>query len=105
VVEEVDYHSAGEGEMPILDGPEIPEVDFINVPKVGDWANLFKTDRTMGSLQHFEPKKNGGKTCVFPPDAVVEEGIVKWSSSLVGQFMDKPLPYFLVKKSVELMWS
>jgi len=59
----------------------------------------------MGSLQYFEPKKNGGKTCFFPLDAVVEEGIVKWKSSLVRQFMDKQLPYFLVKKSVESMWK
>jgi hypothetical protein len=102
VVEEVDYHSAGEGDIPFFDGPVLPDVDN---PKVGEWANLLKTDRTMGSLQYFEPKKNGGKTYVFPPDAVVEEGIVQWKSSLVGQFMDKPLPYFLVKKSVQSMWS
>jgi len=59
----------------------------------------------MASLQYFEPKKNGGKTCFFPLDAVVGEGIVKWKSSLVRQFMDKQLPYFLVKKSVESMWK
>jgi hypothetical protein len=98
VAEEMVYHSAGEEEILIHDGPD-------DASKVGDWANLFKSDRTMGSLQYFEPKKNGGKTCVFSPDAIVEEGIVKWKSSLVGQFMDKQLTYFLVKKSVESMWK
>jgi len=70
VAEEMVYHSAGEEEILIHDGPD-------DASKVGDWANLFKSDRTMGSLQYFEPKKNGGKTCVFSPDAVVEESIVK----------------------------
>lgn len=58
----------------------------------GDWARLFKTDRTMGALQFFAPKKNGGKTFVSPPNDVVDEGTSKWCSCLVGQFMDKPLP-------------
>jgi hypothetical protein len=59
----------------------------------------------MGSFQYFEPKKNGGKACVFLPDVVVEKGIAKWRSSLVGKFMDKQLPYFLVNKFVESMWN
>lgn len=34
------------------------------------------------------------------------EGIAKWKlTSLVGQFLDKPLPFFLVKKSVAIMWK
>lgn len=107
LVEDKDYHSVGE------DSPSLPDDDLdvlpnvASVPKVesGDWASLFKTDRMMGSLHHFLPKKNGGKTFVYPPDDIVEEGISKWNSSLVGQFMDKPLPYFLVQKAVRLMWS
>jgi hypothetical protein len=35
----------------------------------------------------------------------VEEGIARWKSSLVGQFLDKPLPFFLVKKAVEQLCS
>jgi len=35
----------------------------------------------------------------------IEEGISKWKSSLIGQFLDKPLPFFLVKKSIDIMWK
>ncbi|XP_062155298.1 uncharacterized protein LOC133863345 [Alnus glutinosa] len=59
----------------------------------------------MGNLKFFPPKKEGDKTYIYPPDTVVEEGISLWKSSLVGQFMDKSLPYFLVKKAVTAMWS
>jgi hypothetical protein len=30
---------------------------------------------------------------------------LKWSPSLVGQFLDKPLPYYLVKRAVESLWA
>lgn len=33
----------------------------------------------------------------------MEEGIAKWKPSLGGQFLDKPLPFFLVKKVVEVV--
>jgi hypothetical protein len=35
----------------------------------------------------------------------VEKGIAKWKPSLVGQLLDKTLPFFLVKKTVDIMWS
>ncbi|XP_062171116.1 uncharacterized protein LOC133876895 [Alnus glutinosa] len=73
--------------------------------EVKGWNRLFKDERTMGNLQYFPPKKEGGQTFIYPPDDIVEEGISKWRSSLVGQFMDKSLPYFLVKKAVTGMWS
>jgi hypothetical protein len=34
----------------------------------------------------------------------IEKGIAKWLQSLVGQFMEKPLPFFLVKKTIDLLW-
>jgi hypothetical protein len=46
-----------------------------------------------------------GKVFVSPPVAAVEEGESRWNSSLVGQFLDKALPFFLVKKYVQLMWK
>jgi hypothetical protein len=49
-------------------------------------------------------KKVGDKIFINPPDDVVEEGISQWRSCLVGQFMEKLIPYYLVKKSVALMW-
>ncbi|KAK7852750.1 hypothetical protein CFP56_038003 [Quercus suber] len=37
----------------------------------------------------------------MPP---VQEGIAKWFTNLVGQFLEKPLPFLLVKKSVQGLW-
>jgi hypothetical protein len=38
---------------------------------------------------------------VKPPKEAIEEAISKWSSFLVGQFLDKSLPYYIVKRIVE----
>ena len=35
----------------------------------------------------------------------MEEGILKWSPYLVGQFLDKPSPYYIVKRFVDNMWA
>jgi hypothetical protein len=42
---------------------------------------------------------------VYPPADDVKEGVSKWRPSLVGQFFDKPLPFYLVKKDVTAMWK
>lgn len=57
----------------------------------------------MGSLNHFEPEVIDEKI-VAPPIEAIEEGICKWLPSLVGQFLDKSLPFFLVKKTVDNLW-
>lgn len=59
----------------------------------------------MGKLQYFEPIKSGGQVIVSPLEEAIEEGIARWKSSLVGQFLDKPLPFYLVQKSVDVMWK
>jgi hypothetical protein len=95
-----------EGEFPSLgnlvaihdDPKHDPEID------TKEWSGLFKNERTMGNLEFFEPKKVGGRTFITPPDEAVEEGISRWRSCLVGQLMDKSLPYFLVKKVAASMW-
>jgi hypothetical protein len=52
------------------------------------------------------PRRNlAVKSLCPPPEEAIEEGITKWKSILVGQFLDKPLPFFLVKKSVAIMWK
>lgn len=73
--------------------------------KKADWRGLFNSDRSLGNLQYFPPVKKDGKVFVSSPEKDVEEGITKWKTSLVGQFLDKPLPFFLVKKSVAIMWK
>jgi hypothetical protein len=56
-------------------------------------------------LQFFSPRKFGEKTIVYPLADDVKEGVSKWRPSLVGQFFDKPLPFYLVKKDVTAMWK
>jgi hypothetical protein len=59
-------------------------------------------------LAYFAPQKSGDRILVSPPEQAVEEGVDKWKHSLVGQFLDKPLPFFLVRKiscsNVETIW-
>lgn len=59
---------------------------------VKGWSGLFKDERTMGNLQYFPPKKEGGQTFIYPPDDIVEEGISKWRSSLVANSWISPCP-------------
>jgi len=47
------------------------------------WSGLFKTEKTMGNLEFFEPKKVGDKIFINPPDDVVEEGVSQWRSCLM----------------------
>jgi hypothetical protein len=56
-------------------------------------------------LQYFEPSREEGKVVVKPPKVAIEEGMLKWSSSLVGQFLNKPLPYYIVKRTVDTLWA
>lgn len=66
-----------------------------------DWKGLFRSSKNLGKLKIFEPFQKDGKVIV--KSAAVERGISKWRSSLVGQFIYKPLPYFLVKKNVKIL--
>jgi hypothetical protein len=42
---------------------------------------------------------------VKPPQEVVDEGIAKWKSSLVGQLLENPLPFWLVKGTTDAFWG
>jgi hypothetical protein len=68
-----------------------------SVPIGQDWKQLFKSVQSFGSLSYHEPVRQNGRVVVQPPREVVEEGILKSSSSLVCQFLDHPVPFFVVK--------
>ena len=70
-----------------------------------DWRKLFQHEKSIGALQYFAPSCEDGRVVVKPPMEAIEEGISKWSPSLVGQFLDKPLPYYIVKRTVESIWA
>jgi hypothetical protein len=47
----------------------------------------------------------GEQVLVSPLEEAIIEGIDKWKSSIVEQFLDKPLPFYLVKGYVANMWK
>jgi alkyl hydroperoxide reductase subunit AhpC len=49
-----------------------------------DWRKLFQKEKSIGTLQYFAPSLENGKVVVKPPIEAIEDGISKWSSSLVG---------------------
>ena len=61
-----------------------------------DWKSLFLGDETL--LEYHPPSMRNGRVVVFPPQEVIE--VVQWSTCLVGQFFDKHLSFFLVKRFV-----
>jgi hypothetical protein len=62
-------------------------------------------EKTLGALKYFAPSSEDGRIVVKPPNEAIEEGILKWSPSLVGQFLDKPLPFYVVKRTVDSLWA
>jgi hypothetical protein len=74
-------------------------------PLAQDWRNLFRTEKSLDALHYYAPAKENGKIVVKRPKEAIEEGISKWSPSLVGQFLDKHLPFFIVKRTVDSMWA
>uniref|UniRef100_A0A2N9J3H3 Reverse transcriptase domain-containing protein n=1 Tax=Fagus sylvatica TaxID=28930 RepID=A0A2N9J3H3_FAGSY len=64
------------------------------------WRALFLDEHRTGvKLKYHAPLKVEGKVVVKPPQKAVDEGIAKWESSLVGQFLEKSLPFWLVKRT------
>jgi hypothetical protein len=49
-----------------------------------DWRQLFRLEKSLGALHYFAPSREEGKVVVKPPKEAIEEGILKWSPSLVG---------------------
>jgi hypothetical protein len=111
--EDFDCHSEDSNDDSILIGnykeDNVDQVGSEPEVEASNWRGLFQTVNSLSKLEYFAPKIAGGKVVVSPPEEAVEEGIDKWKTSLVGQFLDKPLPYFLLKKIcgcyVEAIWE
>ncbi|KAK1554682.1 hypothetical protein Q3G72_015780 [Acer saccharum] len=115
----------GEEVIAFVDGVDVLEeeieemVDEEIVAEIGDSLGVQSCGTNaevgeLGFLSSANPKPNlvddgltGGNTQVVvePLYEVIEEGISKWSSSLVGQFLYKPLSYYHVKKVVDILWK
>ena len=60
-----------------------------------------KSWKTLFSMSH----RIDGKLVVKPPAEVVVEGIDMWKRCLVGQFLDKRLPFPVVRSLVDKLWG
>ena len=73
---------------------------------VKSWKNLFSVPKqTNGMLQFSRPQKTDGKFVVKPPVEAVMEGIDMWKRCVVGQFLDKRLPFPVVRSLINKMWG
>ena len=73
---------------------------------VKSWKNLFPVlEKTSGQLQFFKPHIANGKLVAKPPVEAVNEGIDMWKGCLVGQFLDKRLPFPVVRSLVNRLWG
>jgi hypothetical protein len=81
-------------------------VDVHTAKPEQSWRDLFLEKQRLGEkLQFHAPTRVGAKVVVKPPQEAVDEGKTKWESSLVGQFLAKSLPFWLVKRTVNAFWG
>ncbi|KAF5199003.1 zinc ion binding / nucleic acid binding protein [Thalictrum thalictroides] len=70
------------------------------------WSALFKASSSKlldTSLELFKPVFSDGLAEV-PPE-IIEEGLAEWNDVVVGFFVDKKLPFKLVKDSLVKIWN
>ncbi|KAI8541498.1 hypothetical protein RHMOL_Rhmol08G0065700 [Rhododendron molle] len=56
-------------------------------------------------LQYFPPELDGEKVKVSPPKSVEVLGAERWKDCIVGHFVDKKLPYLMVRSFAFKMWG
>lgn len=55
-------------------------------------------------LTYFPPVVTAAKTVVYLPPSVEAKGREQWSDCVVGYFLDKKVPFGLVKNIVDRIW-
>ena len=89
--------------------PDIPTADNLemtNYSPVKSWKNLVSMPvKTGGTLQFYMPHCTDGKIIAKPPVEAVNEGIDMWKGCLVGQFLDKRLPFPVVRSLINKLWG
>ena len=79
---------------------------MVNGPPVKYWKSLASIPVKSGSpLQFYRPHCADGKLITKPPAEAVNEGIDMWKGCLVGQFLDKHLPFPVVRSLVNRLWG
>ena len=90
----------------IPDLPTANNLEMTNDPPVKSWKNLVSMPvKTGGPLQFYMPNCADGKLVAKPPVEAVNEGIDMWKGCLVGQFLDKRLPFPVVRSLINRLWG
>ena len=85
------------GNIVVRNGDSIP---------MKSWKNLFSVPtKSNGQLLYSKPHRNAGKIVVKPYEEAALEGIDMWKGCLVGQFLDKRLPFPVVRSLVNKLWG
>ena len=88
------------------DFPVTIDMEMANVPTVKSWKSLVSMPMKTGDpLQFYEPHYAEGKLVAKPLVEAVNEGIDMWNGCLVGQFLDKRLPFPVVRSLVNRLWG
>lgn len=73
------------------------------------WKTLFegnfKESLKLSKLDYYVVSKVDGVLIIKASKEIIEEGISYWKSCLVGEFLGKTPPFFLVKNMVETLWK
>ena len=87
------------------DFPATFNSEIANDP-VRSWKSLVSMPvKTGGPLQFCMPQCVDGMIVAKPPKEAVNEGIDMWKGCLVGQFLDKRLPFAVVRSLVNRLWG
>ena len=90
----------------IPDFPATINSEIANDPPVRSWKSLVSMPVKIGGpLQFYMPQCADGKIVAKPPVEAVNEGIDMWKGCLVGQFLDKRLPFSMVRSLVNRLWG
>ncbi|KAK2649098.1 hypothetical protein Ddye_016587 [Dipteronia dyeriana] len=57
------------------------------------------------NLKYYQPFQRGNRTFVSPPLEVADDGSKAWKNCLVGHFIEKKLPFTLVKNIAMRIWG
>ncbi|KAF5207958.1 hypothetical protein FRX31_002456 [Thalictrum thalictroides] len=86
--------------------PTVVETTETSVTVTKPWNSILKTKPTsVGSqtLNFIPPVFKGGVLQI--EEGIFEEGSKDWDETVVGFFLDKRLPYSIVKRMVEKRWN
>ncbi|KAK2641983.1 hypothetical protein Ddye_023746 [Dipteronia dyeriana] len=106
LVVNVSNKAEGQPKCPAPIIPEIAHNSYCNVLKGDNYgSNMDGLIRRPMNLKYYQPFQSGIRTCVSPPLEVADDGSKSWKNCLVGHFIEKKLPFTLVKNIAMHIWG